>query len=187
MIITVDGAKGIRCQVSDLQLAVDPEKGARAGSSLLVLRTALEAPIESMDNAEIIGAGEYEIGGIKINGIQLDKESTPKKIRTAYLVNMDEIRLGFLGESLNAELSEEALDKLEADILFAPEPTKDFDAKKIVHIIKQIEPHVIIPISDKAAGELAKELGQKPEKMEKFVTKKKELAEMISKLIIINS
>ena len=188
MIITLGGGKGVRCQVSDLQLAVDPEKGARAGSNLLVLRTAIEAPIKAMEDGEIIGAGEYEIGGIKVNGVQLDKESNAKKIRTAYLVNMDEIKMAFLGDSLNADVSEEVLDKLgEADIIFVPESTKDFDAKKLVHLIKQIEPHVIVPLTDKAAAEISKEIGQKPEKMEKLVTKKKELAEMNSKLIAIQS
>ncbi len=188
MIITVSGNKGVRCQVSDSVLAVDPEKGARAGSDILVLRTSKETPIEAMDTAEIIGAGEYEISGIKVNGVQLDKESNAKKIRTAYLVVMDEIKLAFLGDSLNADFSEEVLDALgDADILFVPEANKDFDVKKIAHMIKQIEPHVIIPLNDKAALELAKEIGQKPEKMEKLVIKKKELLEMNSKLIVINS
>ena len=185
MIITVSANKGIKCQVSDFSLVVDPEKGSKAD---VVLRTITEAPVPEGEYSEIVGAGEYEISGTKVNGVQLGKESSAKQIRTAYVANMDEIRLCFLGSHLSSDLTEEVLDAVgEADIVFAPEPTKDYDAKKIASLIKQIEPHLIIPITEKATAELAKELGQKPEKMEKLVIKKKELEEMNSKLIAISS
>lgn len=187
MIITVSGAKGIKCQVSDFSLVVDPEKGSKAD---IVLRTKIEAPIADFNansSGEIVGAGEYEISGTRVTGIQLGKESDNKEIRTAYVVKMDEINLAFLGD-LKADLSEDALDKLgEVDILFIPSPSKDFDGKKISALIKQIEPRVIIPSHSDDGEKLAKELGQKPEKMEKLVIKKKELAEMNSKMIIIQS
>lgn len=184
MIITVSGTKGIKCQVSDFSLVVDPEKGSKAD---VVLKTRTEAPIAENEGSEIIGAGEYEVGGTKIIGIQIDKESTAKEIRTIYTVSMDEIRLCFLGD-LKTDLTEEALDKLgEVDILFVPSASEDYDGKKLAALIKQIEPRVIIPSSDKDADKLAKDLGQKPEKMEKLVIKKKELMEMNSKLILISS
>lgn len=187
MIITVSGSKGIKCQVSDFSLVVDPDKGSKAD---IVLRTKTEAPIvefNSVINSEIAGAGEYEISGVRVTGIQLSKESSNKEIRTAYKVKMDEINLCFLGD-LKADLSEDVLDGFgEVDILFIPSPSKDYDGKKIVSLIKQIEPKVIIPSYGEDGDKLAKELGQKPEKMEKLVIKKKELAEMNSKMIIIQS
>ncbi len=184
MIITVSGTKGIKCQVSDFSLVVDPEKGSKAD---VVLKTKTEAPIPENEGSEIVGAGEYEISGTKVIGIQLDRESTAKEIRTIYIVSMDEIRLCFLGD-LRSDLTEEALDKLgEVDILFIPSPSKEYEGKNIANLIKQIEPRVIIPSSDKDAERLAKDLGQKPEKMEKLVIKKKELLEMNSKLILIQS
>ena len=188
MIITVSPTKGIKCQVSDFSLVVDPEKGSKAD---IVLRTRTETPIPDFYSAgtpsEIIGAGEYEIAGTKVLGIQLSQESTAKEVRTIYVVSMDEIRLCFLGDLRN-DLSEDTLDALgEVDILFVPSPSKDYDGKKIAALVKQIEPHVIIPSMDKDIDQLAKDLGQKPEKMEKFVTKKKELIEMNSKMIVIQS
>lgn len=185
MIITNSPNKGIKCQVSDFSLVVDPEKNASAN---LILRTETAVPIEEGKYSEIIGAGEYETDGTRIIGINLDKESDSKKIRTAYVITFDEINLCFLGNSITSELSEETLEKIgEPDILFIPEATKNFDAKKLAHLIKQIEPHVMIPINEKVGAEISKELGQKSEKMEKFVIKKKELLEMNSKLILIES
>ena len=100
MIIIVSGTKGIKCQVSDFSLVVDSEKGSKAD---VVLRTTTLAPIPEFSYSlggafsEIIGAGEYEIAGTKVTGIQLHVESTAKEIKTIYVVSMDEIRLCFLG------------------------------------------------------------------------------------------
>lgn len=191
MIITVSGSKGIKCQVSDFSLVVDPDQGGKQGSKAdIVLRTRTEAPIvdfNSNASSEIVGAGEYEISGTRVTGIQIPKESNNKEIRTAYIVKMDEINLAFLGD-LKTDLSEDALDKLgEVDILFVPSPSEGFDGKKIASLIKQIEPRVIIPARSEDGEKLAKELGQKAEKQEKLVIKKKELSEMNSKFMIINS
>lgn len=186
MVITASADKGIRCQVSDFVLAVDPEKNV---SATVILRTKTEAPIAESAFPEnvIAGAGEYEISGVKTLGFQLQKESSAKEIRTAYAVSMDEIRMCFLGNHLRDDLSEEALDGFgDVDILFLPEPAKEFDGKKIAGLVKQIEPRVMIAMAGKETDQLAKDLGQKPEKMEKFVTKKKELMEMNTKLIVIS-
>lgn len=192
MIITASANKGIKCQVSDFSLVVDSDQGGKQSSKAdIVLKTSTEAPMpEGAGEAggEIIGAGEYEIGGTKVIGIQLPKESTPKEIRTAYSVSMDEIKLCFLGNYIHNDLNEDALDSFgEVDILFLPNPTKDYDGKKIAGLVKQIEPRVMIAVNGKDADQLVKDLGQKPEKMEKFVTKKKELIEMNSKLILLES
>lgn len=177
MVITVSESKGIRCQQGDLVLSVDPEKNLSAG---VVLRTVTELPFETVPQNIVIGPGEYEISGIRIIGSGLDKESTAKEIRTAYAATMDETKLGFLG-TLNAEIGDETLEKLgEIDILFVG-IGKDFDAKKAVQIVRQIEPKVIIPLSHHK--EFASELGQKPEKEEKWVGKRKDIETFNSKLI----
>ena len=93
----------------------------------------------------------------------------------------------FFGQ-FKTDLTEEALDALgEIDILFVPSSSNEYDGRKIAALVKQIEPHVIVPSGDKDVDQLAKDLGQKPEKMEKLTIKKKELMEMNSKMIVIQS
>jgi len=183
MIITVSENKGIRCQVSDLVLTVDADKI----SGNLSLKTALNLPIaplnESPDNL-IAGAGEYEIDGIKVKGHEVVGESTEKELKTIYEVAFDEIKLCFLG-GLKSGLDEATLDHLgEIDVLFLNVGAPYMTAKQASALIKTLEPKAIIPVT-KNIKELASELGQKPEAIEKWVVKGKDIAELNSKIIYI--
>ncbi|OGY60393.1 MAG: hypothetical protein A3B23_01795 [Candidatus Colwellbacteria bacterium RIFCSPLOWO2_01_FULL_48_10] len=177
MVITVSETKGIKCQVGDLSLLVDPDK---VGSADAVLYTAAKVPFETVPQNVVIGPGEYEISGIRVIGAGLERESDAKRIRTAYTAIVDGIRLCFLG-LLGAEVSDDALDKLgETDILIVG-AASGMDVKKVVQLARQMEPKIIIPLSNHK--EFASELGQKPEKEEKWVGKLKDIETFNSKLI----
>lgn len=183
MIITVSENKGIRCQVSDLVLTVDPDKA----SGNLSLKTSLSSPVvplsEFPDNV-IAGAGEYEVDGIKVKGHEVVSESTEKELKTIYEVVFDEIKLCFLG-GLKTGLDEATLDRIgEVDVLFLNIGAPYMSGKQAATLIKQLEPKAIVPIT-KNIKELGSELGQKPEAMEKWVVKGKDIAELNSKIIWI--
>lgn len=170
---------GINCQFSDITLLIDPNSQLKAD---VILKTKADFPVDSSVSEVVNGPGEYEISGIKIRGINIDKETTPNLLRTAYLVQMDGIRLCFLG-ALNSELNEDVIDKLgEVDILFVPTGKDCINAKSASELIKQIEPKIVIPINPDIK-DLAEEIGQKPEFQDKLAIKRKDLIENTTKLI----
>lgn len=170
---------GMNCQFSDIVLLVDPASQMKGD---IILKTKAEFPLKPYSSEVINGPGEYEISGIKIRGVNIDKETAPDFLRTAYLVEMDGMRLCFLG-ALNSELSEDVIDKLgEVDILFVPTGKNCIDVKGANALIKQIEPKIVIP-TNPDIKDLAEEIGQKPEFQEKLAIKRKDLIENTTKLI----
>ena len=64
---------GIKCQVGDFVVLIDPPVGRKAG---LILYTTFQLPLKFPLSPETIaGAGEYEISGVRVKGINLDKET----------------------------------------------------------------------------------------------------------------
>ena len=116
MIITYHGEGCFKIQSGNLSMVVDPLNDRMKPD--VVLKTASPFPGEIPDPKTITGPGEYEIEGIEIRGVQLLKESSPKLIKTAYLVTFEEIKLGFLGEAFDMP-EPEVLEALgDAEILF---------------------------------------------------------------------
>jgi len=173
MVITVSENAGIKCQAGEFSLLVDSPP-QRKGN--LILKTCTELPVDSFSSPEIIfGPGEYEISGVRVHGIALPDEASPKEIRTAYSVNLDDMSLAFLID-ITSEPSEDAMDKLgEVDILFFSLDTKGLKAKQAITLIKQVDPSIIIPANDKTAKFLSEEMGQKIKAEEKFTVKKKDI------------
>lgn len=180
---------GVKCQVGDFVMLVDmPSEAflpavasAKAGAKAsrppranLILRTRTKLPIEFPLSPEIIaGAGEYEISGVRVRGINLGKETGSQNLRTVYSAELEGIRLAFLGE-LGGESVGEVLDKLGGvDVLFLS-PSRG-GTKQVATLIKQIDPKIIIPVGNASAKLLAEELGQKVKTEEKLVIKKKDL------------
>lgn len=172
MVITLISGGGVKCQVGDFSLTVDPQR-TKAGN--LTLRTETKLPVESFPGAEIIqGPGEYEISGAKIRGVLLTEETNSTYFRTLYEVELDGIRAAFMN-NLNALPSSETLDRLgEIDILFLSVNQAKIKTKEAVVLIKQIDPKVIIPIDEKLMKGLAEELGQKVKAEEKLVVKRRD-------------
>lgn len=182
MIINWYGGGCYKVAAAGFDLVVDPQSsdsGSRLKADLLV-RTAVPFPLDNVASGEIIGPGEYEMSGVVVRGAPA-AENGPKELRTIYKVLIDDITLGFIGDS-SGELSEKALDMLgEIDILFVP--SNAMGAK----FIKQVGPKVAVPgwgDPIKVAGDI----GQKPEAQEKLVIKKKDIEAMDGlKVVILES
>ncbi|MBZ1348991.1 MAG: MBL fold metallo-hydrolase [Candidatus Liptonbacteria bacterium] len=183
MIIKWYGDGCYKIETPNFNLVVDPDtsiKGKQIKADL-VLKTLMPLPVKITSSNEIIGSGEYEVSGIKIQGIALPVEKNADALKTIYLVMIDEIRLCFLGDT-EKDLTEGVLENIgEVDILFAP------TNQRISYYLKSIDPKIIIPgFGDPHKAE--SELGQKGELQEKLVIKKKDLeGEIINKLIILKS
>ncbi|MBM3205530.1 MBL fold metallo-hydrolase [Candidatus Shapirobacteria bacterium] len=95
----------------------------------------------------IDAAGEYEVGGVFIMGIEAGAT-------TLYVMTIDGLRLVFLGE-LKEKLTDKQIEEVDgADLLFLPVGDKNLSlsAKQAVDVINQIEPKIIIPMAYKIPG-----------------------------------
>ena len=93
----------------------------------------------------IKGPGEYEIKGVFIFGIPLEKS-------TAYVFKIDGLRICHLGDSIG-KLTEKQIEKLgEIDVLMVPAN------KKAVTLIEQLEPRIVVPMN--STIKFFKEIGE---------------------------
>lgn len=99
----------------------------------------------------IDGPGEYEIGGVFVQGIQsLYDSSLGKKSKkiTIYSIEADGIKLCHLSDLNQKELNSEQLETIgEVDILMVPIGGGDaMDSGTAQKVVNQIEPKIIIPM-----------------------------------------
>ncbi|HEY4523965.1 MAG TPA: MBL fold metallo-hydrolase [Candidatus Paceibacterota bacterium] len=177
MIITYHGEGCFKIQSGNQSVVIDPLNDRMKPD--VILKTAVPFPDEIPDGKTITGPGEYEIDGIEIKGIQLVKESTGKLIKTAYLVTLEEIKLGFLGEAFEVPDAETLSFLGDAEILFLPTGEKPYlKPEEAARVVKQIEPNIVIPSFYKSPKDFLEEMGQKAEPQEKLTIKKKEIIEL---------
>jgi len=174
MVITLPQSSGIKCQVGDFNLLVNPPINKKGG---LILRTKLETPIDSFESPEIVnGPGEYEIAGVRIHGIELKSGGSADTIQTAFIVDLDGIRMSFMIDIVG-DITEKELDQInDIDILFFSTNSKTLKEKQIASLVKQIDSKIIIPMDDKTAKILTDQFGQKVNIEEKLVIKKTDLS-----------
>lgn len=185
MTITPHGEGCFRMQSGDFSLVLDPS--SERFKANITLRTLIplgtmsrggtesltSGPLHPGDPHELTTAGEYEIQGVSIKGFQLPPQE--RELRTAYTVEWEEMRLGFLGHA-SEMLDPEALEQFaDVDILFVPLDAPYLSGENAAKIVKQVEPHIVIPVFTKNPKALLKELGQSAEPIEKLTIKKKEL------------
>ena len=96
------------------------------------------------------GPGEYEISGVMIKGVSTFHDSVKGEQRgknTAYLINIEDVRichLGDLGHTLSAERAAE-LD--EVDVLMIPVGgVSTIDAAGVAETVRLLEPKLVIPM-----------------------------------------
>jgi L-ascorbate metabolism protein UlaG (beta-lactamase superfamily) len=78
------------------------------------------------DKILIRAPGEYEVGGVDINGYPAGEE------KTLFIINIDGIKVVFLGD-LNENLSDKRIEKIDsADVLLAPVLIKGSLSGKLV-------------------------------------------------------
>ncbi|MCR4261206.1 MAG: MBL fold metallo-hydrolase [Candidatus Colwellbacteria bacterium] len=184
MVISLLGSSGVKCQVADFSLVIDPPAKKRGNLTLLTQIDFTQGDIIP-EEAVINGPGEYEIEGIKIRGVGLSKEGAKNEGKTAYSVLFDGIRLGALC-ALSNKMDDVEVDALgEVDILFMDIEGSTLGIKDIASLVKKIDPSIVIPMSEKGAKRLLEELGQKVSAQEKFAIKAKDFNKETSGIQVI--
>jgi len=144
-------------------------------------------------------AGEYEIKGIFIEGVESahdEKNGSEYGENIIYRIEMEDISITHLGD-LGHVLDAKQLEKLEGtNILLIPVGGKyTINAAKAVEVISQIEPRIVIPMHYKVPGlksdiegveKFIKELGVKPRNEEKLKIFKKDLPVEDMELVVLS-
>ena len=179
MIITYYGKQFFKVQFGDTTIAFNPVgkdskiKAARFGVDVAIV--SLNHPdfngVESVTYGEkkpfaVVGPGEYEINGVSVRGFLTQSQyAKSPKLNTVYLVELEGMKLCFLGSLHTAELSEKTREALDGiDILFVPigggEALTPAEAHKLA---TKMEPNIVIPMDydDKTLKEFLKESGKK--------------------------
>jgi L-ascorbate metabolism protein UlaG (beta-lactamase superfamily) len=200
MTISWYGLSSFKITGKDLTIITDP---FGSGSGLSPVRGAADIVISSNPKLEIAnnfssitgspflvtGPGEYDIKGALIIGAAA-KEST------IYSIEVEGIRIAFLGQIKQAELTDDQKESLEgADIVLVPIGGKDIlDFETAAKIATKLEPFIVIPHSYKIPGvslnlekldKFLQEMGGKHEELEKVSLKKKDLIGEQTQLIIL--
>ncbi|MEK7672747.1 MAG: MBL fold metallo-hydrolase [Patescibacteria group bacterium] len=111
--------------------------------------------------------GEYEMSDIPIFGLQVDKT-------VIYCFEIEGIKICHLGELANTLTSETVKDIGDVDVLVIKVGAgSNLDGKKAMEVIEEIEPRVVIPMTEDNDAEMAiKSIGaNQVETAEKFVIK----------------
>ena len=210
MVITYYGLSCFKVESGKLAIAFDPPS---KDSDLKPPRFAADVVLSSHDHPRhsglkelsgepflISGPGEYEAKGLMITGRSSfhDKSKGEKMgLNTIYAVEMENMRLCHLGDLGTSELDSETIESIgEVDILFIPTGGEDvLDSESAVKVVNLLEPKIVIPmhysipktsIKGEKVDDFLKEMGEKGIKSEeKFTTKKKELPEEGTKIIVL--
>ena len=190
MTITWYGHSCFRLESKDMSLIIDPFskdiglKPPRLAKDNIVLTTHNHFDHNNTEGAQeqaliINGPGEYERGGIQIEGIMSyhdEQEGKARGLNTIYVIRMEGLKLCHLGDLGQPELSPEQADAIgDIDVLFIPVGGKyTIDGKTAADIVKEIEPKIIVPMHYKISGlnvdvdtnlGFLKEIGIKPEEV----------------------
>jgi L-ascorbate metabolism protein UlaG (beta-lactamase superfamily) len=188
MIVNYFGQGCFRLQSGEKSILVDPINNRLKSDIILRTISPVNLALPLPPN-EFAFAGEYDVSSIEIYGFQLEKESTDKFIKTIFLVNWEDMRFVFLGPIASYPEGDFLDDISEPDVLFIPASGKPFfkpeDAQKL---IKNLEPKIVVPsfISEEPK-EFFKLIGQKPQKQEKFVFKKKDIENKSKETIFLEA
>lgn len=96
------------------------------------------------------GPGEYEVKGIHIFGVPTYHDAEKGKKRgknTAYVIDIDDVVVGHLGDLGHLLTSEQAESFRGVDVLLVPVGgLVTIDSPQAVEVISLIEPHIVIPM-----------------------------------------
>ena len=197
MIITYHGGQFVKISHGDTVIAANPfgknsqykpiRFGARIG--LVSVNHPDYNGIENLSHGDkvpfaISGPGEYEVGGITVSGFLSTKGyGEAGLLNTIYAVELEGIRLCFVGALATPELTSEQFEGIgEVDILFVPISGGDLlspaDAEKVA---VSLNAKIVIPLcfsdqEDKQLKLFLKEAGvEHISAIDKFTLKKKDL------------
>lgn len=198
------GLSSFKITAKDVTIITDP---FGSSSGLSPVRGAADVVVSSNKESQMAnnfssiqgspfvvnGPGEYEIKGVFIMGTPAG--SKPES--TIYSIEVEDIRIAFLGLINQATLSESQKEVLEgADIVLVPvggsEVLNFEDAAKLA---TQLEPFYVIPHTYAIPGlkggfdkveKFVKEMGGEPLKDDKLQLRKKDLVGEATKLVLLN-
>lgn len=149
----------------------------------------------------IDAAGEYEIGGISVFGVQSyhdDSQGAERGRNSIFTILIDDVRVCHLGD-LGHELSAETIDSIgEIDVLLVPVGgVFSLDPAKAIKVIRALEPSIVVPMHYKTSmhkedlfGELktvddfVKEYGVEVQPVEKLEVDELSLPEETSVVVL---
>ncbi len=209
MVITHHGGQCIKVTQGDLTIVFDPisKQGSlpavKFGSDIALVSQnhANYNGLEEATHGEkkpfaITGPGEYERGGVTIQGF-LTRGSN-ETLNTVYVVTLEDMTLVHLGALAQKELPQETREALDdIDVLFVPVggggPSADgvLSPASAHELAVSLEPHIIVPIhwsgmgAPKALEAFLKEEGGSVEKTERLTLKKKDALAKDGDIIVI--
>ncbi len=155
----VSGQTSIIIDPFDKALGITPPRGK---VDILLISDSSLSDYSQIDAGFVVsGAGEYEIGGIHINGVssfKKDEKGDPKKQTTMYVVVVEGVRICHLSDFDYNQVTE-VLDKMgQVDILMVPIGGKykigsaefdSLDSERAVNVVSEIDPRVVVPMNFK--------------------------------------
>ena len=212
MVITHHGGQCFKVTFGDLTLVFDPISknaslpGVRFGADIaLVSRNhpdcngVAEVTYGEKEPFAITGPGEYEYGGVTVQGFLSKSEyalpkGTAQAMNTIYSVKLEGMTLVHLGALSDTTLSHDAKEGIdEIDVLFVPVGGEGvLDAGQAAKLSTMLEPRISIPMhwsgmgGAKALDAYLKEEGGAVEKTDKLTLKKKDALDKDGVIIVIN-
>ena len=181
MEVTYFGLNSVRLRGRDASVLIDPYEPKLGLAPVrltvpIVIRTHDDPAHFSFqglgsDFQLVTGAGEWEIKGVAMKGIQTyhdGKQGAQRGKNFVYVIDIDELTVCHLGH-LGHELNEAQLDGIgsKVDILFVPVGGgSHVNSAQATEIVNQIEPKYVVPISYRLPGLTL--LGQDLEPVDKF-------------------
>jgi L-ascorbate metabolism protein UlaG (beta-lactamase superfamily) len=201
MTISWYGLSSFKITGKDITIITDPFDGShglaavRGGADVVLCSDPKSNTCNNFDSITgnpfvIKGPGEYDIKEVFFMGAQAGEG-------TIYSMEIEGIRIAFLGHVAQKELTDDQKATLEgADIVLVPVGGKDvLDSENAAKVATKLEPFVVIPHSYKIPGLTAnldkldkflQEMGGKHSEEDKLTLKKKDLAGEQTQLIILN-
>ncbi|MBI4121823.1 MAG: MBL fold metallo-hydrolase [Parcubacteria group bacterium] len=193
MQITWHGLRCVRLQGKDVSVVMDPfgpDSGLKLSRSQADIVTISH---EDMDAEQVPGQpfvidipGEYEVKGVFVYGIAWPRSKAKDDAKTMlYRVNIDDLSVGHIG-MIDGVPEGSVLETLEGvDVLIiSVGDDAVLSAKTAAEIVNIIEPRIVVPVNYHVSGVKAKlsgpeaflkELGVKPESVDKLKIVKKDL------------
>ena len=149
MYISWYGQSSFKIENKNTSVLLDPFSSKEVGlrgpnlkSDIVIFSKKInKGKISERDIFLIDGPGEYEVKNIFIYGFSFEEK------KTIYLIEIDQIKIGYLGE-INKLLKSEIIEKLsDIDLLIIPVGNKKtlLSPKKAMELIREIKPAIVIP------------------------------------------
>ncbi|MBI1961054.1 MAG: hypothetical protein HYS43_02155 [Candidatus Liptonbacteria bacterium] len=185
MVITPIEPGSFRLQSGTFSILVNPPANSRMKGDITIRTSVpLEETGGAADGGVIVGAGEYEVQGVRISGY--NTPPTPPagggkvsdSIHSSYIVEIEQMRIGILDGTPDFPKDEDVVEQLtETDILIVPTPTE--------RVIRRLQPRMAILSDGIAAKTVEREMGQMAERADKLTIKYKELPATGPKLVAL--